>query len=86
MTERTETQSPYLAQHIHDAFAVGGTAELAVDVQVTTTGVFLSGTVASEEQRERLGVIAARESGGLDVHNEVVVVHGQPDVDVEVIG
>lgn len=85
MIEPNET-SPYLAQHIRDALAAGVTAELGVDVQVTATGVFLSGTVASEEQRAQLGVIAARESGGLDVHNDVVVVHGQPDVDIEVIG
>ena len=79
-------QSPYLAQHIHDALAGGSTAELGVEVQVTAGAVFLAGTVASDEQRAELGVIAARESGGLAVHNEVVVVHGEPDVEIEVLG
>jgi osmotically-inducible protein OsmY len=78
-------RSPYLAQHIRDALASGATAELGVDVQVTPTGVFLSGTVASPEQRDELASIAARESGGLAVHNDVVVMHGEPDVDVEVL-
>jgi len=78
--------SPYLAQHIHDAMASGSTAELGIDVAVTAAGVHLSGTVASEEQRAELGAIAQRESGGLAVHNDVVVVHGSPDTDVEVIG
>jgi osmotically-inducible protein OsmY len=77
--------SPYLAQHIRDALASGSTAELGVDVEVTPTGVFLSGTVASPEQRDALSSIAGRESGGLAVHNDVVVVHGDPDVDVEVL-
>lgn len=78
-------QSPYLAQHIRDALAAGSTAELGVDVAVTPSGVFLTGAVASVEQRDELGVIAARESGGLAVHNDVVVVHGEPDVEVEVL-
>ena len=78
--------SPYLAQHIRDALAGGSTAELGVDVTVTATGVFLAGTVASDEQRDELAVIAAREADGLTVHNDVVVVHGAPDTDVEVIG
>jgi osmotically-inducible protein OsmY len=78
-------RSPYLAQHIRDALAAGGTAELGVDVQVTPAGVFLSGTVTSEEQRAELASIASRESGGLAVHNDVVVTHGEPDVEVEVL-
>jgi osmotically-inducible protein OsmY len=78
--------SPYLAQHIRDALAAGSTAELGVEVTVTTAGVFLAGTVASEEQRAELATIAARESEGLAVHNDVVVVHGPPDVEVEVLG
>ena len=78
--------SPYLAQHIRDALASGATAELGVDVQVTPTGVFLSGTVSSPEQRDQLAEVAARECGdGFVVHNDVVVQHGEPDVDVEVL-
>ena len=77
---------PYLAQHIRDALATDGTAELGVDVQVTATGVFLTGTVSSPEQRDQLAAVAARECGGdLVVHNDVVVQHGEPDVDVEVL-
>jgi osmotically-inducible protein OsmY len=79
-------RSPYLAQHIRDSLAAGSTAELGVDVNVTPSGVFLTGTVTSEEQRAQLAEIAARESGGLEVHNEVVVAHGDPDVEVEVLG
>jgi osmotically-inducible protein OsmY len=78
--------SPYLAQHIRDAMAAGATAELGVDVTVTATGVYLAGTVASEEQRAELASIAAREAGDLQVHNDLVVVHGPPDVEVEVLG
>lgn len=77
--------SPYLGQHIRDALATGGTAELGVDVQVTPGGVYLTGSVASAEQREELGLVAAREAGGLIVHNDVVVAHGEPDVDIEVL-
>lgn len=78
--------SPYLAQHIRDALAAGSTAELGVDVTVTAHGVHLSGTVASEEQRRELGEVARREAGGLPVQNDVVVVHGEPDTEVEVLG
>lgn len=78
-------QSPYLAQHILDALAAASTAELGVDVRVTPAGVFLSGTVVSAEQRDEVGAVAARESGGLDVHNDIVVVHGDPDIEVEVL-
>ena len=76
---------PYLAQHIRDALASGSTAELGVDVHVTPTGVYLSGVVASPEQRDELAVIAEREAPGVVVHNDVVVAHGQPDTDVEVL-
>lgn len=83
MTQRDP--SPYLAQHIHDAFAEGTTAELGVEVNVTPSGVYLTGTVSSDEQRRQLGEVAAREARGLAVHNEVVVAHGDPDVEVEVL-
>ena len=79
------TPDPYLAQHIRDALATEGTAELGVDVQVTPSGVYLTGTVVSPEQRDSLAVVAAREAGGLAVHNDGVVMHGEPDVDVEVL-
>lgn len=78
--------SPYLAQHIRDALAAGSTAELGIDVVVTGNGVVLSGTAASEEQRAALAEIARRESGGMTVRNDVVVVHGGPDPEVEVLG
>ena len=81
----TSEQSPYLAQHIRDALASGSTAELGVDVVVTANGVFLNGTVTSPEQRDEIATIAAAESGGLEVHNDVVVAHGDPDVEVEVL-
>jgi len=84
MNEPNET-SPYLSQHIHDALALGSTAELAIDVHVTPSGVFLSGSVASEEQRAEVAAIAAQESG-LPVQNDVVVLHGEPDVEIEVLG
>jgi osmotically-inducible protein OsmY len=78
-------QSPYLAQHIRDALASGGTAELGIDVNVTGSGVYLTGTVSSPEQRDQLGDVAAGEAGGLAVHNDIVVSSGEPDVDVEVL-
>jgi len=77
--------SPYLAQHIRDALAAGATAELGIDVAVTAAGVVLSGTAASAEQREELAEIARRESGGMAVRNDVVVLHGGPDPEVEVL-
>jgi hypothetical protein len=81
MTDR----SPYLAQHIREALAVGSTAELGVDVSVTPAGVFLTGTVMTEAHRDELGAIAAGEAEGMPVHNDIVVAHGEPDVEVEVL-
>jgi hypothetical protein len=81
-----EPPSPYLAQHIRDAMASGSTAELGIDVTVTPAGVHLSGIVASEAHRDELGAVAAREAGGRPIRNDLTVVHGTPDTDVEVLG
>lgn len=77
--------SPYLAQHIRDALAHGTTAELGVDVNVTPSGIYLTGAVSSAEHRDELGTIARREAAGLPVHNDVVVVPTEPDDEVEVL-
>ncbi len=77
--------SPYLAQHIRDALAGDGTAELGIDVQVTEHGVYLSGAVTSAEQREDVEAVAAAEAAGAPVHNDIVIVEGEPRVEPEVL-
>ncbi len=77
--------SPYLAQHIRDALAAGDTAELGIDVQVTGAGVFLSGSVTSAEQRDDIEAVATGEAAGAAVHNDIVVVEGEPRVEPEVL-
>lgn len=75
----------YLAQHIRDALAGDEIAELGIDVQVTPSGVFLSGTVASPEQCEEIVAVATREAGGAIVHDDLVVVDGPPITEPEVL-
>jgi osmotically-inducible protein OsmY len=85
MTSDDTTHSPYLAQHVRDALAGAETAELGVDVAVTPGGVYLTGTVASDDHRDGIGRVAASAAEGLPVHNDVVVVHADPDNEIEVL-
>jgi osmotically-inducible protein OsmY len=82
---RDQGHSPYLAEHVRSALAAGETAELGVDVAVAPSGVYLTGTVASDQQRAEVGRVAASAAEGLPVHNDVTVVHADPDPDVEVL-
>ena len=81
----TEAHSPYLAQHVRAALAEGETAELGVDVAVAGSGVYLTGTVASDGHRAEIGRVAEAAAEGLAVHNDIVVVHADPDPEVEVL-
>jgi osmotically-inducible protein OsmY len=81
----TDADTAYLAQHIHDAIAEGPTAELGVEVRLSDTEVSLAGTVGTEEQREQLADIAGSMAGRRAVRNDVVVVHGTPDVEPEAL-
>jgi len=80
-----EAHSPYLAQHVRAALAEGETAELGVDVAVAGSGVYLTGTVASDAHRAEIGRVAEAAAEGLAVHNDIVVVHADPDPEVEVL-
>jgi osmotically-inducible protein OsmY len=84
-THETEGHSPYLAEHVRDALAASSTAELGVDVAVTSGGVYLTGTVGSDGHRDEVARVAADAAEGLPVHNDVVVIHADPDNDVEVL-
>ena len=75
----------YLAERIHEALATGPTAELGIDVTVGSDEVVLAGTVGTEEQRAHLGEIASAVADGLQVRNDVVVVHGRPDPEPELL-
>ena len=81
----TDTDSAYLAQHIHDALAEGPTAELGVEVRLSDTEVTLAGAVGTEEQRAQLADIAGTMAGERTVRNDVVVVHGVPDLEPEAL-
>ena len=80
----TDTDA-YLAQRIHEALAEGPTAELGVEVRLTDTEVTLAGTVGTEEQRAQLADIAGSMAGERTVRNDVVVVHGAPDLEPEAL-
>ena len=47
--------------------------------------VVLAGTVGTEEQRAQLAEIATAVADGLPVRNDVVVVHGRPDPEPELL-
>jgi osmotically-inducible protein OsmY len=84
-TTPNEEHSPYLVEHVRVALASSPTAELGVDVAVTGGGVYLTGTVASDEHRLEVERVAAEAAEGLVVHNDLVVLHAGPDNDVEVL-
>ena len=83
--EADAAHSPYLAQHVRAALAAADTAELGVDVAVAGSGVYLTGTVASEEHRAEIGRVAEAAAEGMAVHNDVTVLHADPDPEVEVL-
>lgn len=88
MTEHTtgpDGHSLYLVEHVRAALASSATAELGVEVRVTGGGVYLTGTVASDEHSLDVERVAAEAAEGLPVHNDLVVVHAGPDNDVEVL-
>ena len=86
MTDHSGFEPPiYLAERIHEALATGPTAELGIDVTVASDEVVLAGIVGTEEQRAQLAAIATTVADGLPVRNDVVVVHGRPDPEPELL-
>jgi hypothetical protein len=81
--------NPYLVQHIQDALASDPRArELGVDAQVVGDHVVLTGTVATPDLREAIGVVVGevveREGGAdFDVVNELDVMPRSDDGSVE---
>jgi hypothetical protein len=68
MTEPPE----YLVEHILTALA-DEVGELGVQVGLTAAGVFLTGDVASVEQRDAVAAATARVVPDQAVHNQTVV-------------
>jgi osmotically-inducible protein OsmY len=71
----------YLIAHVQEALAShDGVSELGIGVSLAGGRMFLTGTVASEEQRARAATVAAEVAEGLDVCNdlEVVQLTGEP--------
>jgi hypothetical protein len=85
--------NPYLVQHIQDALASDPRArELGVDAQIVGERVVLTGTVATPDLREAVGVVVGevveregRHEGGheLAVVNELAVMSMGDDGSVE---
>lgn len=62
----------YLLAHIHEALA-DRVGELGVRATLTTTGVFLTGEVASAEQQSAIAAVVADVAPGQPVHNQTTV-------------
>ena len=76
--------APYVAEHVREALATDGrTTALGIDVTVTPDAVYLAGTVGSPEQRDELTTVAHEVVPDRPVRNDVAVVTGDPDPDVE---
>jgi osmotically-inducible protein OsmY len=70
----------YVAAHVHEAVATDGRTG-AQDVQATVVAgrVVLSGTCATAERKAVITEVAREAASGLEVVNEVEVLHaGQP--------
>jgi osmotically-inducible protein OsmY len=78
-SERTspagETSPQYVVAHLRERLAGDArTAELAVDVHIRGSDVFLSGPVSDERQRLMVCQVVAESEPGLRVHDEMVAV------------
>ena len=62
----------YLLEHIHEALA-DRAGELGVRATLTASGVFLTGEVASPEQREAVAAVVADVAPDRPVHNQTTV-------------
>ena len=62
----------YLLEHIHEALA-DRAGELGVRATLTASGVFLTGEVASPEQREVIAAVVADVAPDQPVHNQTTV-------------
>ena len=62
----------YLLEHIHEALA-DRAGELGVRATLTTTGVFLTGEVASTEQQAVVAAVVADVAPDRPVHNQTTV-------------
>jgi osmotically-inducible protein OsmY len=72
---------PYLSEHIRNAIAQDPDVnELGIAVAVVGTRVFVTGTVATVERRDRIAALIAERFPELEVRNDVTVpqVGGRP--------
>ena len=68
----TSPDPDYLLEHIHEALA-DRVGELGVRATLTTTGVFLTGEVASPEQQQAVAAVVADVASDQPVHNQTTV-------------
>jgi hypothetical protein len=68
----TTEEPEYLLEHIHEALA-DRAGELGVRATIATTGVFLTGEVASPEQQEAVAAVVADVAPDRPVHNQTTV-------------
>jgi osmotically-inducible protein OsmY len=73
----------YVAGHVQEALA--HTGETDVHVRAESGRVLLTGTVTTEERREAAARIATNLAAGLDVRNEITVLHQHEPGDREVL-
>ncbi|MEV0017306.1 BON domain-containing protein [Streptomyces tendae] len=70
----------YRVAHLQDRLAAEELGELGVRAEVRAGAVALTGTVSSEQCRERVLRLARQELAGLTVHADVVVAQAtRPD-------
>jgi hypothetical protein len=70
----------YLLEHIHEALA-DRAGELGVRATLTTSGVFLTGEVASPEQQQAVAAVVADVAPDRPVHNQTTVMD-YPESDI----
>ena len=76
--------SDYVAGHVQEALAQTG--ETDVHVRAESDRVLLTGTVTTDVRREAAERVATQLADGLDVRNEITVLHQrEPDESSEVL-
>lgn len=77
-----EQPPEYVVAHVQEALATDTrVAELGIGVSVAGGRLFLTGTVSSDEQRDRAGDLAVEVAGDLEVCNDLEVAQlGGPGV------
>jgi osmotically-inducible protein OsmY len=70
-----EPPAEYVIAHVQEALAADdGVSELGIGVFLAGGRIFLTGTVASDEQRQRAGTVAGEVADGVEVCNDLEVV------------